>query len=85
MARNITVIPANQNMIVASNSQSQRKLRVAHIAECPQREEQLLSYENQLKYYKNYIESNPNFGLQVFMLNRALQLQIPKSVIILIE
>lgn len=25
------------------------------------REEQLLSYENQLRYYKNYIESNPNF------------------------
>ena len=23
------------------------------------REEQLLSYENQLRYYKNYIESNP--------------------------
>ncbi|MDO4302011.1 MAG: recombinase family protein [Clostridia bacterium] len=25
------------------------------------REEQLLSYENQLRYYKNYIESNPNY------------------------
>ena len=25
------------------------------------REEQLLSYENQLRYYKSYIESNPNY------------------------
>ena len=64
MARNITVIPANQNsMTITSNrKQSPKALKMAaYCRVSTDREEQLLSYENQLRYYKNYIESNPNY------------------------
>jgi len=63
MARSITVIPARQTMIRASGTdQSYHKIRLAaYCRVSTDQEEQLSSYENQVNYYKNYIQQNPNY------------------------
>lgn len=61
MARNITVIPAKQILTAESGTaQSVQKLRMAaYCRVSTDQEEQLLSYENQVNYYTNYISENP--------------------------
>lgn len=61
MARSITVIPAKQISIAESGTaQSVQKLKMAaYCRVSTDQEEQLLSYENQVNYYTNYISENP--------------------------
>ena len=61
MARSITVIPAKQISTEESGTaQAVQKLRmVAYCRVSTDQEEQLLSYENQVNYYTNYISENP--------------------------
>ena len=61
MARNITVIPAKQILTAESGTaQSVQKLKMAaYCRVSTDQEEQLLSYENQVNYYTNYISENP--------------------------
>ena len=65
MARSITVIPAKQiSTKEAQSSQQVRKLRMAaYCRVSTDQEEQLLSYENQVNYYTNYINSNSAYVL----------------------
>ena len=61
MARSITVIPAKQILTAESGTaQAVQKLRMAaYCRVSTDQEEQLLSYENQVNYYTNYISENP--------------------------
>ena len=61
MARNITVIPAKQISTAESGTaQPVQKLKMAaYCRVSTDQEEQLLSYENQVNYYTNYISENP--------------------------
>ena len=61
MARSITVIPAKQTLNAESGTeQTVQKLRMAaYCRVSTDQEEQLLSYENQVNYYTNYISENP--------------------------
>ena len=61
MARSITVIPAKQISTAESGTaQSVQKLKMAaYCRVSTDQEEQLLSYENQVNYYTNYIGENP--------------------------
>ena len=61
MARSITVIPAKQISTAESGTaQAVQKLRMAaYCRVSTDQEEQLLSYENQVNYYTNYISENP--------------------------
>lgn len=61
MARSITVILANQISTAESGTeQTVQKLRMAaYCRVSTDQEEQLLSYENQVNYYINYIGENP--------------------------
>lgn len=63
MARNITVIPAKQNSTAGNGRAVQRrKLRVAaYCRVSTDQEEQLLSYENQVRFYTESINSNPEY------------------------
>ena len=63
MARSITVIPAKQISTEESGTaQAVQKLRmVAYCRVSTDQEEQLLSYENQVNYYTNYISENPHY------------------------
>ena len=61
MARSITVIPAKQISTAESGTaQAVQKLKMAaYCRVSTDQEEQLLSYENQVNYYTNYISENP--------------------------
>lgn len=61
MERSITVIPAKQISTAESGTaQSVQKLKMAaYCRVSTDQEEQLLSYENQVNYYTNYISENP--------------------------
>ena len=61
MARSITVIPAKQISTAESGTaQSVQKLKMAaYCRVSTDQGEQLLSYENQVNYYTNYISENP--------------------------
>ena len=61
IARSITVIPAKQTSTAESGTaQSVQKLKMAaYCRVSTDQEEQLLSYENQVNYYTNYISENP--------------------------
>lgn len=65
MARSITIIPARQTTIRESETnQTPRKIRMAaYCRVSTDQEEQLSSYENQVSYYKTYIEQNPLYEL----------------------
>ncbi len=61
MARSVTVIPAKRILTAESGTaQAVKKLRMAaYCRVSTDQEEQLLSYENQVNYYTNYISENP--------------------------
>lgn len=63
MARNITVIPAKQNSTAGKGrAVPRKKLRVAaYCRVSTDQEEQLLSYENQVRFYTESINSNPEY------------------------
>lgn len=62
MARSITVIPANENLTTKEGQKKVKKKRMtAYCRVSTDQEEQLSSYENQVRYYKNYIESHPDY------------------------
>src|SRR5690554_2068830 len=65
MARNITVIPARKSTTGASEANlSSHKIRMAaYCRVSTDQEEQLSSYENQVNYYKAYIEQNHIYEL----------------------
>lgn len=64
MARNVTVIPATKKVGSASAGAGTGKLRVAaYCRVSTDEDEQLNSFENQVAYYKNYIESNPDYEM----------------------
>ena len=63
MARSITVIPAKKNTSEEKGTKAQQnKLRVAaYCRVSTDQEEQLLSYENQVRFYTESINSNPEY------------------------
>ena len=64
MARNITVIPAKQTMTTESGQPVLKKKKVAaYCRVSTDQEEQLSSYENQVHYYTEMIENNPEYEL----------------------
>ena len=75
MARNITVIPAKQILTAESGTaQSVQKLKMAaYCRVSTDQEEQLLSYENQVNYYTNYISENPLMNMQELMRMRKFR------------
>lgn len=63
MEKNITVIPAKklQQTVIFH---TQKKIRVAaYCRMSTDQDEQLSSYENQVRYYKEYIQQNPFYEL----------------------
>lgn len=64
MARKITVIPAQPKQTQQTESGKPAKIRVAaYCRVSTDQEEQLNSYENQIKYYKSIEESHPEYEL----------------------
>lgn len=64
MARSVTVIPANQIKSKKGQDGKKNKLRVAaYCRVSTDQEEQLGSFANQVKYYTDYINENPNYVL----------------------
>lgn len=63
MARSITVIPAKQNSTAGrGRAVPRKKLRVAaYCRVSTDQEEQLLSYENQVRFYTESINRNPEY------------------------
>ena len=62
MARSITVIPANESLTTKEGQKKVKKKRMAaYCRVSTDQEEQLSSYENQVQYYKNYIQNNPEY------------------------
>ena len=63
MERNITVIPPKKNSTAGKGKRTQRrKLRVAaYCRVSTDQEEQLLSYENQVRFYAESINSNSEY------------------------
>ena len=62
MAKNITVIPARSNRSsLAENLEPKKKRVAAYCRVSTDQEEQLSSYEAQVKYYTAYIEGNPEY------------------------
>jgi DNA invertase Pin-like site-specific DNA recombinase len=64
MARSITVIPAKEPMIEVNGQQIELKKNVAaYCCVSTAQEEQLSSYENQVRYYTEIITRNPDYNL----------------------
>ena len=64
MARSITVIPAKQPTIMENGQQIELKKNVAaYCRVSTDQEEQLSSYENQVRYYTEVITRNPDYEL----------------------
>ena len=63
MARNITVLPAKQNSTAGKGrAVLRKKMRVtAYCRVSTDQEEQLLSYENHVRFYMESINSNPEY------------------------
>ena len=60
MARSVTVIPASQTR--KSTEAAKKKIRVAaYCRVSTEQEEQLGSFENQVKYYTELINNNPDW------------------------
>ena len=63
MEKNITVIPAKK-LQQTVRSQTRKKIRVAaYCRVSTDQDEQLSSYENQVRYYREYINQNPLYEL----------------------
>ena len=64
MARRITVIPPQRQQQELAEEPKSKKVRVAaYCRVSTDQEEQLSSYENQIKYYKTMIEEHPEYEL----------------------
>ena len=64
MARSIIVIPARENQVNLIEPTGRRRKRVAAYCRVSTDQlEQLSSYEAQVEYYTNYINSNPEFEM----------------------
>ena len=64
MARSITVIPARESQANLIEPTERRRKRVAAYCRVSTDQlEQLSSYEAQVEYYTNYINSNPEFEM----------------------
>jgi len=64
MARRITVIPSQRQQQEIAEEPKSKKVRVAaYCRVSTDQEEQLSSYENQIKYYKTMIEEHPEYEL----------------------
>ena len=63
MARQIVHIPAQRN-VIGRNIARQRTIRVApYCRVCTDQVEQLNSFENQVSYYKDYVNHHPDYVL----------------------
>ena len=80
MARSITVIPAKQISTAESGTaQSVQKLKMAaYCRVSTDQEEQLLSYENQINYYTNYISKILFMNMQGLMRMKEFREPTPK-------
>ena len=64
MAKKVTVIPANQINKKSNNRTQKKKIRAAaYCRVSTDQEEQLGSFANQVEYYTNYINSNPDYEM----------------------
>lgn len=64
MARSITVIPAKEPTMLVNGQQTEFKKKVAaYCRVSTDQEEQLSSYENQVRYYTEIITRNPDYEL----------------------
>ena len=64
MAKKVTVIPANQICGKSNNRTAKKKIRAAaYCRVSTDQEEQLGSFANQVEYYTNYINSNPDYEM----------------------
>ncbi|MBV4424277.1 recombinase family protein [Clostridium tyrobutyricum] len=64
MARKITVIPPQRQRQASLVEKEKKRLRVAaYCRVSTDQEEQLSSYENQIRYYKTIIEENPEYEM----------------------
>ena len=63
MAKNITVIPAKKTIQVEQKQHIQKIRMAAYCRVSTDQDEQLSSYENQVRYYKEYIRQNPLYEL----------------------
>lgn len=65
MARNITVIPARQTTTGALEMKQMAQLlrMAAYCRVSTDNEEQLLSYENQVRYYTEFINNSPLYTM----------------------
>ena len=64
MARSITVIPAKEPTIMVNGQQIELKKKVAaYCRVSTDQEEQLSSYENQMRYYTELITRNPDYEM----------------------
>ena len=64
MARKITFIPANQTQIEGNLASQIKKIRMAaYCRVSTNHEDQQLSYENQVRFYTDYISNDPKFEL----------------------
>ena len=63
MAKNITVIPAKKTIQVETQKQVQKIRMAAYCRVSTDQDEQLSSYENQVRYYREYINQNPLYEL----------------------
>lgn len=64
MARSITIIPAKEPTIMVNGQQTEIKKKVAaYCRVSTDQEEQLSSYENQMRYYTELITRNPDYEM----------------------
>ncbi len=63
MARKITVIPAQQKQLQVEDNKSQKIRVAAYCRVSTDQEEQLNSYENQIRYYKSMLSDHPEYEL----------------------
>lgn len=66
MARDITLIPTNPHPVTVRGGKVQERkiLRVAvYCRFSTNNEDQLLSFDNQVQYYTEYIANKPNYAL----------------------
>lgn len=65
MARDVTLIPANPHTVTRGGRVQEREtLRVAaYCRVSTNNEDQLLSFDNQVQYYTEYIANKPNYTM----------------------
>jgi len=79
MAREIVHIPARRGLSNRATV-TDRKIRVAaYCRVSTDHEEQINSFENQVTYYTEYINRNPNYELVTFMLMKASPAPTPDA------